>query len=48
MVNQMQHLTKIAEENRGLKKERGWRFDDGGAAAIPYLVAIAKSGLPPL
>ncbi len=47
MVHQMEHLTKIAEEKRALKSEQHdhpWNFDDGGAGAIPYLVALSSDG----
>jgi hypothetical protein len=47
MVHQMEHLTKIAEEKREVKsdrRDRGWMVDDGGAGAIPYIVAIAADG----
>ncbi len=43
MVRQMEHLAKVAEENHEAKKRAEGKFpqDDGGAAAIPIIAAIA-------
>ena len=45
MVRQMEDLAKVAEENHEAKKRAKGRppQDDGGAAAIPVIAAIAPS-----